>query len=143
MENNVLEVLRKAATKERKRRAVAIVCLEELTKQLAEAFSPLMGDGFDGSGYNAIHSITNDLYFRYKRHEGAENYELEGFYFDPRQNQVWGKEITFLQGKDFWHQVARILAWVDELPDLLSRLESSRNLHFMRLKKIIAAIQAI
>ena len=140
---DVLEVLRKAAEAERKRRKTAIECLEKLTEQLTESFLPLLGDRFDGDGYNAVEEIGWNLYFRYAPHHGAEEVEREGFYFDPSQHLVWGKELSSLRGRVFWRQIRRILAWADNLPAKIREIEEERKSNIARLEKIVAAIATI
>jgi hypothetical protein len=145
MENNVdvLAMLRKAAEAEKKRRSKAVEYLEQLTKELTEAFLPLLGDQFDGAGYNSVEKIGWNLYFRYSPHYGEKEIETEGFYYDLGQHLVWGKTLTTLRGRLFWKQVRKILDWLDNLHETLDDLEMTNKTRLAGLEKIVAAIQAI
>lgn len=146
MENNVLGMLRMAAAAERRSRKKAVICLEGLTKQLAEAFLPLFGDKRDDDDFpNAVVSIDRELYFRYAPHYGEEKDENEGFYIDrDRYLNVWGESLLSLRGKEFWHQVVQITNWAYyNLPEMINELEEVHAARLDRLQNIVGAIQEL
>lgn len=145
MKTDVLEMLGKEAQAEKKRRKIAIECLEKLTPVLTEAFVPLAGTKFHNDEYNSVVNIDGELYFRYAPHEGKTKIEKEGFYVDRSSYfALWGEDVSSLQGQEFWLQVEAILVWIAQrIPMELRETREERNTKLARLEKIVAAIATI
>ena len=133
-----LQMLKREAEKENKRRAQAIKLLEQITEEIAEPLAELLGEDEYNDVFKGFIWVHRGLYFRYVEHREEKDVEKVGFYLTD-DLPIWGRPLEDVKGRLFWQYIIEICEWIENLPAFIQELDKGRE-SFSYLKKIAEAI---
>jgi hypothetical protein len=147
----LLEKLQAISEKEKKRRAQAVECIEQITEAIAGPLNELFGkelpDATKAMWIPTFDKETNEysfktttLYFRYGAHHGQYDTDDPGFYINP-EVLFWGDNLTEVKGSTFWQSVKQVSDWLTNyLPGYIEKHDKSRDSRLQYLQDIAGYI---
>ena len=74
---------------------------------------------------------NTSVYFRYGAHAGQDEEEKVGFYLSTSgpyaDIPVWGENVKYLRGKDFWYAIQVILEWIPFVTNNMEKRSIGRD----------------